>query len=65
MNAARIKRWTEANLVLSRMRCCILQGRPQAKLNDELKPFLARKTELSVLNECILWGLRVVIPPKG
>ncbi|XP_064456884.1 uncharacterized protein K02A2.6-like [Ornithodoros turicata] len=30
----------------------------------ELRPFLSRKTELSTHKGCILWGSRVIIPPK-
>ena len=65
VNAAHIKQWTDTNPVLSRVRRCILQGWLTAKLGDNFKPFIARKNELSVLNGCILWGSRVVVPPQG
>jgi len=63
--AAHIKQWTNINQVLSRVGCCILQGWPQAKLDDDFKPFVVRKNELSALNGCILWDSRVVVPPQG
>ena len=65
VNAAHIKQWTDTNPVLSRVHRCILQGWPQATLGDDFKPYIARKNELSVLNGCILWGSRVVVPPQG
>jgi len=43
VNAAHIKQWTDTNPLLSRVRRCILQGWPQAKLGDDFKPFIARK----------------------
>ena len=30
-----------------------------------MKPYSSKKEELSVYEDCILWGNRVVIPPKG
>ena len=32
-------------------------------ISEELRPFAARKNELSVENGCLLWGVRVIIPP--
>ena len=32
--------------------------------NVELKPFYVRRSELSVQDDCILWGSRVIVPPK-
>ena len=31
---------------------------------DEIKPFLRRKFELMIVDGCILWGKRVVVPQK-
>ena len=30
----------------------------------EFQPFVERKSELSILDNCLLWGSRVVVPPK-
>ena len=35
------------------------------QLDDEYQPFCKRKAELSVLDGCVLWGSRVVVPPPG
>ena len=32
--------------------------------DEALKPYFTRKEELSVLDGCLLWGNRVVVPPK-
>ena len=32
------------------------------KIEEQLKPYFRRKSELSVENSCILWGGRVIIP---
>ena len=29
----------------------------------ELKPFWTRRTELTVQNDCLLWGIQVIVPP--
>ena len=30
----------------------------------EFRPFVKRKSELSIQDNCLLWGSRVVVPPK-
>ena len=42
----------------------VRQGWPE-KGRDDLAPYFARKHELSVLEGCVLWGARVVVPPKA
>ncbi|CAB4038886.1 Hypothetical predicted protein [Paramuricea clavata] len=32
---------------------------------ENIKPYLKQKKEISVQDRCLLWGSRVVIPPKG
>ena len=34
-------------------------------MESELKPYWNRRLELSVHAGCILWGLKVVVPPQG
>ena len=43
----------------------VLQGFPSDKLEVEFTPYQSRAQELSVINGCILWGARVVVPPQG
>ena len=41
----------------------IRNGWPVAA-SDELKPYVARKLELTLQDDCVLWVTRVVIPKK-
>ena len=65
VTSSHIRRWTDTDPTLSRVRQYILQGWPTTQLGEEFKPFNSRKDELSVLDGCILWGARVVVPPPG
>ena len=42
---------------------CLQKGWP-SQINNVLKPYRIRQTELSVEEGCIMWGARVVIPKK-
>ena len=42
-----------------------MTGWPQQQLAREYQPYASRKNELSVLDGCILWRSRSVIPPPG
>ena len=48
--------------VLNKVRKLILVGWPQYNNDVELQPYFQRKTELSVEQDCVMWGTRVVIP---
>ena len=63
--AASIKEWTAKDKVLSCVLRFLLTGWPEKKLDKEFQPYSSRKEELSVLDGCILWASRVVIPPPG
>jgi len=65
INAASIRRWTDTHPTLSKIRQFILQGWPTTQLDEEFQPYCKRKSELSVLDGCILWGARVIVPPQG
>ena len=44
----------------------ILTGWPENSLKDkELCAYLSRKSELSVVDGCLLWGNKVKVPEKG
>lgn len=65
VTAQQIRLWTSKDPVLSRVKDYVLKGWPQSVDDKRLQPYLARQTELSILDGCVLWGTRVVIPPKG
>ena len=60
-----IRAWTQRDPLLS----CVLQfiqsGWPDSCEDVELRPFWVRKMELSVQENCVMWGNRVVIPLPG
>ena len=43
----------------------MLTGWAEGKYSHDLKVFQLRKDELSVLDACLLWGSRIVIPSEG
>ena len=56
--------WTHKDPTLSRVMQHIMLGWP-ATVESELKSYWNRRLELSTHAGCILWGLRVAVPPQG
>lgn len=65
ISAANIKEWTSKDPVLSCVRRFLMTGWPDDKLGDEFRPYASRKSELSVLDGCLLWASRIIVPPQG
>uniref|UniRef100_A0A3B3SKQ2 Gypsy retrotransposon integrase-like protein 1 n=1 Tax=Paramormyrops kingsleyae TaxID=1676925 RepID=A0A3B3SKQ2_9TELE len=65
VNAQQLKRWTDKDPVLARVREFILRGWPQKLEDPTFTPYTKHKDELSTQEGCILWGGRVVIPLQG
>ncbi|UYV73812.1 K02A2.6-like, partial [Cordylochernes scorpioides] len=63
ITAEEIATETEKDEVLSLAKFYTQQGWPE-KVADHLRPFFQRKLELTVDGECLVWGMRVVIPPS-
>lgn len=63
--AKNIRKWTTQDKVLSKVRQFVLQGWPEKNTDEEIRPYFARKTEISVVDDCLLWGSRVIVPPQG
>ncbi|XP_064619438.1 uncharacterized protein K02A2.6-like [Lineus longissimus] len=55
---------TRKDPVMSRVFMYIQNGWPRELPDSSLQPYWNRHEELSVDQGCILWGFRVVIPPK-
>ena len=55
---------TRVNPVLSRVLEFVRSGWPKHIEDLRLKPFFHRQYELSIEQDCLLWGLRVVIPTR-
>ena len=63
-DSRQIRLWTDRDPVLSKVRRLVQTGWKYSD-DENLKPYLKRKSELSVQNSCILWGDRVIIPKAG
>ncbi|KAK4302111.1 hypothetical protein Pmani_025774 [Petrolisthes manimaculis] len=62
-----IRKWTGRDPVLSAVREYVRWGWPD-DLSDKSPGFLSyknRMSELSIHEECLMWGCRVIIPPQG
>ena len=64
-NTATIRRYTNTDPILSQVQNFTLEGWPTTKLEEPFQPYCRRKAELSILEGCIVWGSRVVIPPPA
>ncbi|XP_048578018.1 uncharacterized protein K02A2.6-like [Nematostella vectensis] len=53
---------TRKDSVLSKVLHYVKSGWPQQTQEEELRPYFNRRLELSVEQDCVLWGLRVIIP---
>lgn len=64
VTASHIRAWTRKDPLLARVLKYVKEGWPDVSA-EELQPFTARRLELSVQDDCLLWGNRVVVPPPG
>ncbi len=65
VNASSIKEWTIKDPLLSSIIRFLRSGWPDQQLDKEYQPYVARKNELSMIDGCLLWASRVIIPPPG
>ena len=65
VTASQIKLWTDKDPVLSRIHRFVQCGWSDSEEDRILKPYINRKDEMTVLDGCVLWGSRVVIPAAG
>ena len=67
LSAARLRTLTSHSTVLAKVRYFVLSGWPFSLHGQpaEIKPFWNRKYELSVQDDVLLWGSRVVVPDQA
>lgn len=65
VTAQQIKMWTDRDPVLARVRRFVLHGWTIREPDSTLAPYYHRRNELSILDGCVLWGSRVIIPEQG
>ena len=63
VTAKQIALATQHDPVLSRVLHFTRVGWPQHHSQDELQPYWTKRLELTVEEGCLLWGIRVIIPP--
>ena len=61
VTAQQIANSTRTNPVLSKFLYYVKTGCPESVLT-ELQTFFNRQNELTVEEECVLWGTRVIVP---
>ena len=54
---------TRKNPVMAKVVDFVMAGWPEHCPDENLRPYFNRRNELSVDQGCLLWGVRVVIPP--
>ncbi|KAL5488897.1 hypothetical protein EMCRGX_G017911 [Ephydatia muelleri] len=60
-----IRTWTKEDPVLSKVKGLLINGWKGDDGSQDLRPCRQRLEELSLQDDCILWGCRVVIPKPG
>ena len=64
VSASQVQSATKGDLILSKVYKFIRDGWPNHLEDSELQPYWGVRTELSLEGECILRGIRVVVPLK-
>ena len=64
ISATQIARWTRQDPGMAKVLWYVYEGWP-AGVEEALKPYWLCRLELSSQDGCIVWGGRVVIPPRG
>lgn len=64
VTACHIAVWTRRDPVLSKVLTYVEQGWPN-EYDKSLNTYSSKRNELSVHQDCLKWGSRVIIPPKG
>ena len=63
IKSAQLKHVMGRDPILSKMLRYTKQGRPD-EVEETLKPYWNRQTELTLEDDYVMWGIRVVIPAK-
>jgi hypothetical protein len=63
VSAKQVAEATRKDPVLSRVMSYVMGGWPEHCTDQELKPYFRRKSEMSCDHGCLMWGMRVIIPP--
>ena len=66
IQAPDIKVATSKDPTLSQVYSYTMRGWPNTahSIPEKVKPYFSKRLQLSVTNGCLLWGLRVIVPPQ-
>ena len=65
MSSPYIKSCTATDSILSKVATLVSQGwKNNIGTGEDFTPYSRRYSELSIVDGCVLWGSRVIIPPK-
>ena len=64
VTAAQIRGKSRHNPVLAKVSQYVMHGWPTTVTEQEIIPYANRKSELTMENDCILWGNRVIVPTE-
>ena len=64
LSAENIKDYTSRDPILSKVRMFAIKGWPYHKVPTELRPYKSCKDSITVYQDCVLRGNRVVVPEK-
>ncbi|KAI2646093.1 Transposon Ty3-I Gag-Pol polyprotein [Labeo rohita] len=62
VTAAQVKKHTRTDPVMSKVLDLVFRGEV-GEMSPLLRPYMSRRSELTVESGCLLWGSRVIIPP--
>lgn len=60
-----IAKWTLENTITKQVLEWVLHGWPQKNVGQKYEPYFRRRDSISCLENCLLWGHRVIIPEQG
>ena len=60
-----IRTWTKEDSLLSKVKGLLINGWKGDDGSEDLRPFRQRQEELSLQDNCVLWGCRVINPKPG
>ena len=65
VSVAEMKKWSRHDSVIGNVIDVVQKGWISQEYPAKWKPFESRKEELSIIDACLMWGSRVVIPSQG
>ncbi|GJQ76464.1 hypothetical protein Trydic_g2177 [Trypoxylus dichotomus] len=64
LSIQKIRSQTHNDPTLSKVKHYVLNGWPKINMNEELYAYFVRRNELTIEQNCIMWGYRIIIPLK-